>query len=96
MQPNLIIIILCLLAIPSWGQNIFSEKDFEYSKTLLPYDVSYTIPLADKQFVILREEKKNMMKLGRYDQYFFDNPDHEKPSLESINFEKPGVDKNTF
>jgi len=72
MQPNLIIIILCLLAIPSWGQNIFSEKDFEYSKTLLPYDVSYTIPLADKQFVILREEKKNMMKLGRYDQYFFE------------------------
>jgi hypothetical protein len=30
------------------------------------------IPLADKQFVMLREEKKNMMKLGRYDQYFFE------------------------
>jgi hypothetical protein len=72
MRPSLIVIFLCITAIPSWGQNIFSEKDFEYSKALLPYDVSYTIPLADKQFVMLREEKKHMMKLGRYDQYFFE------------------------
>jgi hypothetical protein len=72
MRPSLIVIFLCITAIPSWGQNIFSEKDFEYSKELLPYDVSYTIPLADKQFVMLREEKKNLMKLGRYDQYFFE------------------------
>lgn len=72
MRPSLIVIFLSITAIPSWGQNIFSEKDFEYSKELLPYDVSYTIPLADKQFVMLREEKKNLMKLGRYDQYFFE------------------------
>ncbi len=60
------------LALSASAQNVFSEKDFEYKKTLLPYDVSYTIGLEDKQFVLLQEVKKNQMKLGRYDQYFFE------------------------
>ena len=54
------------------GQNIFSEEEFEYKKTFLPYDVAYTFPLEDKEFVMLQEVKKNTMRLGRYDQYFFE------------------------
>jgi hypothetical protein len=72
MRSKLIVIIICVIYLPSFGQSIFSEKNFEYRKTLLPYDISYTIPLEDKQFVMLREERKNQMKLGRYDQYFFE------------------------
>lgn len=54
------------------GQHIFSEENFDYGKTFLPYDLAYTFPLEDKEFVMLREVKKNNMKLGRYDQYFFE------------------------
>ena len=61
-----------LLPIVCSGQNIFSEEEFEYKKTFLPYDVAYTFPLEDKEFVMLQEVKKNTMKLGRYDQYFFE------------------------
>ncbi len=53
------------------AQNVFSEMDLDYKKPLLPYDVSYTIPLADKEFVMLSERKKNNMILARYDEYFF-------------------------
>jgi len=54
------------------SQHVFSEKAFEYKRTFLPYEMPYVFPLKDKQFVMLREEKKNLMKLGRYDQYFFE------------------------
>jgi hypothetical protein len=50
----------------------FSEKELDYKKPLLPYDLPYTIALEDKHFVMLQEQKKNFMKLGRYDQYFFE------------------------
>lgn len=61
-----------LLPLVCFGQNIFSEEDFDYNKTFLPYDIAYTFPLEEKEFVMLREVKKNNMKLGRYDQYFFE------------------------
>jgi hypothetical protein len=74
MRPHLLTALLFyqLLALPATAQNVFSEKDFEYKKTLLPYDAAYTIGLDDKQFIMLQEVKKNQMKLGRYDQYFFE------------------------
>ncbi len=59
------------------SQHVFSEKVFEYKRTFLPYDMPYVFPLEDKQFVILREEKKNLMTLGRYDQYFFEQWERE-------------------
>jgi len=65
-------LIFVFLAISSSGQHIFSEKELAYKKTFLPYDVPYTFALEDKQFVMLSEVKKNFMKLGRYDQYFFE------------------------
>ncbi len=65
---------LCFIAIPvfSIAQNIFSEKELEYKKSFLPYDVPYTFSLDDKEFIMLIEVKKSSMKLGRYDQYFFE------------------------
>lgn len=63
---------LFFLPISSSGQLIFSEKDLEYKGEFLPYDVAYTFPLEDKEFIMLTEQKKNRMKLGRYDQYFFE------------------------
>ena len=69
-----VIFILILFFFPSSGsgQNIFTEKALEYKNEFLPYDIAYTVPLEDKEFVMLTEQKKNKMKLGRYDQYFFD------------------------
>lgn len=61
-----------LLPFVSSGQTIFSEEEFEFKKIFLPYDVAYTLPLEDKEFVMLKELKKNTMKLGRYDQYLFE------------------------
>ena len=69
---TLIVIICIALSTKSFGQNIFSEKDFEYKKAFLPHDVPYIFALEDKHFILLSEQKKNQMKLGRYDQYFFD------------------------
>ena len=66
-----------ILSLSSFSQNIFSEKDFEYKKAFLPYDVPYIFGLEDKHFILLSEQKKNQMKLGRYDQYFFDQWERE-------------------
>jgi len=68
------IFLLSLLFLPQIvdGQNIFSEKNFDHSKSFLPYDISYTFPLEDKEFVMLSEVKRSTMKFGRYDQYFFE------------------------
>lgn len=68
----IILLIALFVSISSFSQHIFSEKDFEYKKSFLPYDVPYIFTLEDKHFVLLSEVKKNEMKLGRYDQYFFD------------------------
>jgi len=65
-------LMFCLLPIKMDAQSIFSEKDLEYKKDFLPYDVPYTFGLEDKEFIMLQEQKKNVMKLGRYDQYFFE------------------------
>ncbi len=65
-------VIAVLFPMSCLGQHIFSEKSLEYKKTFLPYDVSYTFALEDKEFVMLSESRKNVMKLGRYDQYFFE------------------------
>ena len=59
------------------GQNIFSEKAFENKNEFLPYDVPYTFPLEDKEFIMLSELKKNRMILGRYDEYFFEKWERE-------------------
>ena len=69
-----ILLLLSALVIPifSIAQHIFSEKELDFKKTFLPYDVPYTFALEDKQFIMLSEVKKNTMKLGRYDQYFFE------------------------
>ena len=67
-----ILLIILISPFQCFSQNVFSEKDFEYRKSFLPYDVPYIFALEDKHFVILSEVKKNKMKLGRYDQYFFD------------------------
>jgi hypothetical protein len=71
-----IFFLLCTV-VPASAQHVFSERDFEYKKTLLPYDKSYIIPLPEKQHVLLRQEKKNRMVLSRYDQYFFSQWEHE-------------------
>ncbi len=65
-------LLLIFTPIITFGQSVFSEKDFSYKKSFLPYDVTYTFPLENKEFIMLAEEKKNNMKLGRYDQYFFE------------------------
>ena len=65
-------LIVALFPFKTEAQFIFSEKDLEYKKVFLPYDVPYTFALKDKEFVMLQEVKKNHMKLGRYDQYFFE------------------------
>ena len=71
---------------PIEAQSVFSEKELDYKKPLLPYDLPYTIALEDKHFVMLQEQKNNLMKLGRYDQYFFEQWE------QSIEFdEKEGV-----
>ena len=62
---------------PASAQSVFSERDSEYKKTLLPYDKPYIIPLPEKQHVLLRQEKKNHMVLSRDDQYFFAQWEHE-------------------
>ncbi len=64
--------LFCLLPKKLDAQSIFSEKDLEYKKELLPYDVPYTFALKDKEFVMLQESNRNVLKLGRYDQYFFE------------------------
>jgi hypothetical protein len=69
-------VIACLILVTigqrSFSQNVFSEEVFDYKRAFLPYDMPYVFPLEDKQFIMLREEKKNLMMLGRYDQYFFE------------------------
>lgn len=65
-------LLLIFIPIISFGQSVFSEEDFSYKKLLLPYDIANTFPLENKEFIMLAEEKKNNMKLGRYDQYFFE------------------------
>jgi hypothetical protein len=66
------VLLLSCASFPSVAQNIFSEKGMDYKKPLLPYDLPYAIALEDKHFVTLQEQKKNNLKLGRYDQYFFE------------------------
>lgn len=68
----IILLFIMLFPLGCIGQHVFSEMEFEYGKTFLPYDVPYTFALEDKQFVMLTEVKKNTMKLVRYDQYFFE------------------------
>ena len=65
---------LAIVSLPfaGLGQNIFSEKQLDVPKAFLPYDVPYTFALADKEFVQLTELRSNTLKLGRYDQYFFE------------------------
>ena len=74
---TIILLFIVTLSFKCFGQNIFSEKDFEYKKAFLPYDVPYIFALEDKHFILLSEQKKNHMKLGRYDQYFFDQWERE-------------------
>ena len=74
-----VLFLLILFSFPliGLGQNIFSEKAFENKNKFLPYDVPYTFPLEDKEFVMLSELKKNRMILGRYDEYFFEKWERE-------------------
>ncbi len=65
-------LVLFFIPLVSFGQSIFSEEDFSYKKSFLPYDVANTFSLGNKEFIMLAEVKKNNMKLGRYDQYFFE------------------------
>lgn len=62
---------LTLITFSVPGQQIVKEKEFEYKKPLHSFDVPYTLAQEDNQFIMLREHKKNQMKLGRYDHYFF-------------------------
>lgn len=69
---SVVILLLSCASVLSVAQSVFSEKEIDFKKPLLPYDLPYTIALGDKHFVMLQEQKKNMMRLGRYDQYFFE------------------------
>jgi hypothetical protein len=55
-------VIACLILVTigqrSFSQNVFSEEVFDYKRAFLPYDMPYVFPLEDKQFIMLREEKK--------------------------------------
>ena len=66
-------VMICLL-LPNTGkgQHIFSENPLDYSKFFQPYDIPYIIPMEGKQFVMLAEHKKNVLLMGRYDEYLFE------------------------
>jgi hypothetical protein len=68
----LLIISLSLTKVNLHAQTVFSEKQLDYKKALIPYDVPYTFALPGKEFIMLQERKKNVMVLGRYDQYLFE------------------------
>lgn len=71
MSLPVIIIGFTLISFAVFGQQIVKEKEFDYSKTLHSFDVPYTLAQEGNQFIMLREEKKSLMILGRYDHYFF-------------------------
>jgi len=58
--------LLLLLPFYGIGQSILSEKPAEVNKYFLPYDLSYTLALENKQFIQLTELQSNTMMLGRY------------------------------
>ncbi len=64
--------IIQFITVKSDAQYVFSEKSLDYKKSILPYDLPSMIPLDDRNFILFQEEKKDVMKLGRYDQYFFE------------------------
>jgi hypothetical protein len=53
---------------PCYRKGFFEGRD-----VLLPYDIPYILPLADKQFVMLSERKKKRMTLARYDAFVFES-----------------------
>ena len=65
------VIFSALLSFNANGQQILKEKEFGYNKSLHGFDVPYTLAQEGNQFIMLREAKKNLMILGRYDHYFF-------------------------
>lgn len=64
--------IILLVSLKTWAQNVFSEKILDYKKTILPYDLPAINPVEGRNFILLEEQKKNVLKTGRYDQYFFE------------------------
>jgi hypothetical protein len=64
---------LLVLPIVAHAQTLLSERVFEGRDVLLPYDIPYILPLADKQFVMLSERKKKRMTLARYDAFVFES-----------------------